>query len=148
MLVQFCNNLSDKNTLSKEIRGGYSVEFECKGPVSLYDPLIEVQTSADLTQYDYAIISDWRRKYFVDPHNVKAIGANRFEVQLVCDSLSTFADQIKGVNCVIDRTEGSGGSPYLPSEVFVANCKHKTDILPFTGGLSDSGAFILITAGG
>lgn len=141
--------VSEKNKLYKKFTGeDMEVIFLAKDSTSLYSPVIEVQTESDITEFNYAYIPDWGRFYFIEPENVKVIGANRYEVQLVCDSLSTFADQLVSVPCVIDRTESYGGSPYIPSEAFVVNCKHKTDILKFSTGLNTNGEFILITAGG
>ena len=149
MNLNLLYNDSDPNVLHKKIRSsGISLQFVFKDRSSLYNPTIIVQTSEDLTKYNYASIPEWNRYYFVNPNNINVIGANRYEVTLTCDSLTTFADQIIGVPCIIDRAEGLGGSRYLPSEAWVANCKHKTDILSFSSGLLDSGEFILITAGG
>lgn len=149
MQVTMMQNLSAKNKLNKLFSaGGSTFDFVAKDKMSLYSPVILLNSDEDITKYNYAYISEWGRYYFVDPENVKVIGQNRYEIQLVCDSLSTFADQLLGVTCVIDRTENYGGSPYLPSEAYVANCKHKTDIIDFPSGLNDSGEFILITAGG
>lgn len=141
--------ISEKNRIQKRFTGEeYGIDFLAKDSTSLYSPIIELQSDSDILAYNYAYIPDWGRYYFVEPENVKVIGANRYEVQLVCDSLSTFGSQLLSVPCVIDRTESYGGSPYIPSEAFVVNCKHKTDILKFTTGLNTTGQFILITAGG
>ena len=149
MQITLMQSLSAKNKLNKLFSAaGSTFDFVAKDKMSLYSPVIILYSEEDLTKYNYAYISDWSRYYFVDPENVKVIGQNRYEIQLVCDSLSTFADQLLGVTCVIDRTENYGGSPYLPSEAYVANCKHKTDIISFPSGLNDTGEFILITAGG
>lgn len=149
MMIELKRCISAKNRLYKQFTGeDYAAEFVTKSAKSLYDPVIELQTESDIFEFNYGFIPDWGRYYFIDPHNVKITGRNRYEVQLVCDSLSTFASQIVGVPCVIDRTEKYGGSAYINSEAFVVNCKHKTDILKFTTGLNTTGEFILITAGG
>ena len=141
--------LSPENQLYKKFGAEtLDVNFKCKEPVSLYDPLIILETPDDISKYNYAFISEWGRYYFLDPHNVEAIHENIYSIRLRCDSLSTFADQVVAIPCIIDRTESAGGSPYLRSEAHIVNCKHKTDILNFPNGLNDTGEFILITAGG
>ena len=149
MQISLHQNLSSKNTLVKQLSADVlTIDFVAKDDTSLYNPVIELYSDEDITRYNYGYISGWSRWYFIEPYNVKVIGQNRYRIQLVCDSLSTFAGQIIGVPCIIDRTENYGGSPYLQSEAFVANCKHKTDIIKFPYGLNDTGEFILITAGG
>ena len=149
MRMMLKQNLSAKNKLYKLFSAEMlDVEFVAKDSTSLYNPVIELYSDEDITKYNYGYIEDWKRAYFINPYNVKVAGHNRYEVQLECDSLSTFADQLVGVPCIIDRTENYGGTPYLNSEAFVANCKHKTDIINFPSGLNDTGEFILITAGG
>ena len=149
MQIILQQNLSPKNKLYKELSANnLTIDFVIKNSASLYDPVIELYADEDITKYNYATITTWGRSYYIDPHNITVVGQNRYEIQLICDSLSSFADQLIGVPCIIDRTENYGGSPYLQSETYVSNCKHKTDIIPFASGLNDSGEFILITAGG
>lgn len=149
MQITLKKTISPKHQMFKQFEAQeLTLDFVAKSAVSLYDPIIIIQTEEDLTQYNYASVSDWSRLYFVDPKHVNVIGENRYSIQLFCDSLSTFADQLIGIPCIIDRTENAGGSPYIHSEAFVTNCKHKTDIINFPSGLNDTGEFILITAGG
>ena len=149
MNITLYDCLSSPNYLTKQLSSDYlEVEFVAKKMLSLFDPIIEVYTEQDISKFNYGFIADWRRFYFIDPHNVRALAENRYEIQLECDSLTTFKDQLVDVPCIIDRTENYGGSPYLNSEAYVANCKHKTDIIQFPSGLNDTGEFILITAGG
>ena len=149
MNITLMINLSDPNVLDKILASdNLPINFVFKGPSSLYDPTIIIQTEEDITRFNYAYIAEWGRYYYINPDNVNVVAQNRYEMILECDSLSTFSEQLKNETCIIDRTENYGGSPYLQSEAYVANCKHKTDIIPFSSGLSDSGEFILITAGG
>ena len=141
--------ISPDNQLYKQFAADtLDLDFVAKNPVSLYDPVIILQTDQDLSAFNYATITEWGRSYFLDPHNIEVIAENRYSIKLQCDSLSTFADQIIGIPCIIDRTENVGGSPYIRSEAHVVNCKHKTDIINFPSGFNDSGEWILITAGG
>lgn len=149
MWIDLMQTYSDPNVLRKKLSADvFTVEFVFKDKSSLFNPTIILQTEDDLSKYNYAYIQEWNRYYFIDSSKINVIAHNRYEIELECDSLSTFADQIIGIPCIIDRTEKVGGSRYIPSEAWVANCKHKTDILSFSSGLLDTGEFILITAGG
>lgn len=149
MQIELMINQSEVNSLYKKQKANsVTFDFVFKDRSSLFNPVIILQATEDISIYNYAYIPEWGRYYFLDPKNVNVIGANRYEITLNCDSLTTFADQIIGIPCIIDRTENYGGSRYIPSEAFVANCKHKTDIIQFPSGLLDNGEFILITAGG
>jgi hypothetical protein len=49
---------------------------------------------------------------------------------------------------VLENSEAVGINEYLPSEIWTATAKTKTDIKAFPAGLSDTGEYILITSGG
>ena len=65
-----------------------------------------------------------------------------------CDVLMSYKDEIKGLNAILNNTQGTGLSNYLASPNWVNLVKTKTDIRVFPYGLSEQGEFILITAGG
>lgn len=148
MQVSFFINRSPKNALHKSLGNGSGYDFVFKSSASLNKPIITLQTNDDLTIYNYCYIPNWSRYYYINPNNVTVQAGNRYEIELECDALMTFASQIAGNRAIIDRTESVGGSNYINSEAFVATCKHKTDILNFPAGLNTNGTFILITAGG
>ena len=59
----------------------------------------------------------------------------------------SFKDSILASRVLVNKSE-SNGNNYLSGSNWVSNCKAKTDIISFSGGLLNDGQYILITAGG
>ena len=68
-----------------------------------------------------------------------------YDISLKSDPLKSF--NLGSVTGVVIEAQNIGNN-YLEHRHFVRNVKSKTDILPFSSGLLDSGEYILITAGG
>ena len=117
-----------------------------KGESSIINPTLILEYKVPLIGVNYVFIPDWNRYYFLNDMRVATGG--RCEIDLSVDVLQSFKEQILKCGVILSDTEMTGVNNYLPSESFVVNCKHKTDIVNFSNGLLDNGEYILITAGG
>ena len=146
MIVNLCNTPSENNTIGKEITTIASADCTVKSDVSFINPTIIVAYNGNIKGINYAHIEEWGRYYFV--RDKRGLTGGRYEIDLECDVLQSFADGIKQCPAILAETEKTGLNRYLPSPAYVRNVKSKTDIINFSGGLLDNGEFILITAGG
>lgn len=145
MTITLYNNSSEPNKISKHLTpvstalsGSLRNESEMVNPVVL----IEGNVSS-LQNANYARIESFGRYYYIT--EMKSVRNNIVELHLHTDVLMSF--NISAVSGVVIEAENVG-SDYLQGRQFVRLVKSKTDILPFSGGLLDSGEYILITAGG
>ena len=146
MKVEIYKNLSENSVIGKNKTLVYETECEIKGESSIINPVLSLQYNEQVFASNYVYIPAWGRYYFID--DVRVMTGGRVEVSLSVDVLESFKVPILELNVILSDTEQTGLNNYLPSESFVVNCKHKTDIINFSNGLSDNGEFILITAGG
>lgn len=146
MTVEIYKNLSENSVIGKNKTLVYQTPCEIKGESSIINPVLILQYSEQLFASNYVYIPAWSRYYFID--DVRVLTGGRVEVSLSVDVLESFKDSILELNVILSDTEKTGVNNYLPSESFVVNCKHKTDIVNFSNGLLDNGEYILITAGG
>ena len=146
MNVEIYKNLSENSVIGKTKTLVYQTQCEIKGESSIINPVLILQYNEQLFASNYVYIPAWSRYYFID--DVRVLTGGRVEVSLSVDVLESFKDSILELNVILSDTEQTGLNNYLPSESFVINCKHKTDIVNFSNGLLDNGEYILITAGG
>lgn len=145
MTITLYNNSSEPNKISKHLTpvstalsGSLRNESEMVNPVVLIEGNI-----SSLQNANYARIESFGRYYYIT--EMKSVRNNIVELHLHTDVLMSF--NISAVSGVVIEAENVG-SDYLQGRQFVRLVKSKTDILPFSGGLLDSGEYILITAGG
>lgn len=146
MTIQLCNTADENNVINKTIASIDTVNATIKGDSSIINPTLILEYKTPLIGVNYVYVPDWNRYYFVKDILVETGG--RYEIDLSVDVLQSFKEQILKCGVILSDTEQTGINNYLPSESFVVNCKHKTDIVNFSNGLLDNGEYILITAGG
>ena len=146
MKVEIYKNLSENSVIGKSKTLVYETECEIRGESSIINPVLILQYNEQIFASNYVYIPTWGRYYFID--DVRVMTGGRVEVSLSVDVLESFKASILELNVILADTEQTGLNNYLPSESFVANCKHKTDIVNFSNGLLNNGEYILITAGG
>lgn len=105
-------NLSEANRMTKTFATGgdksYTGAF--RSEMSLLNPVFVIETTDDLTQYNYAEIDSFNRKYFA---TIRAVGYKLWEISCNVDVISTYADGIKASKGLIKRTGKTGKINYF-----------------------------------
>ena len=144
MTIELYNNLSDPNTVIKNITLVSTLAGSLRNETeTLIHPRILIESSS-FPSVNYAYIADFGRYYFINA--ITAIRNNIWEIALSVDVLMSF--NLASVTSILIESESVNSNRYLPSRGFVKTCKTKTDIVNFQSGLLDTGEYILITAGG
>ena len=113
---------------------------------SVINPIITVEAPVTLIGYNYCYIPDFSRYYYVV--DVKSMRNNLWAVTLRVDVLMSFQNDILNTPAIIDHTTQQDTTDYMNSNVWQSLVKDKTDIINFSSGLSETGGYVLITAGG
>ena len=142
MIVNLYNNESPANKISKSITLLAALEGQLVNETNVVAPLIRIYDTS-FPAFNYAHIPLFNRYYFL--RDVRQIRNDVWEISLESDALMSF--NIGSVSGIVVENHDNG-SNYLEHRHFVRNVKSKTDIIPFSSGLLDSGEYILITAGG
>lgn len=144
MNIILYNNVSEKNKIDKTITSVATLTGSIKEPSSIINPVIMIEYN-DPTAFNYVYIEEFNRYYFVN--DVIVVRNNLLKLSLTVDVLESFKTSILAQNVIISKNADLFDN-YLPDENLMTLVKTKTDIVNFSGGLLDSGEFILITAGG
>ena len=142
MIVNLYNNESPANKISKSVTLLGALEGQLKSETNIVSPVLRVYHN-DFPAFNYAQIPAFNRYYFLK--DVRNVRNDIWDILLQSDPLMSF--NIGSVSGILVEGE-NGGSEYLEHRHFVRSVKSKTDSLPFSSGLLDSGEYILITAGG
>lgn len=103
LTVKMQINGSPKNKIGKTLTGDKTYTCWLKDRTSILRPVIVLETSDDLTGYNYMSISELGRNYFVD--DIISLHANLWEIHAHVDVLETYGTSIKANTAVIRRQE-------------------------------------------
>ena len=147
MEIKLCNTSDSIVKLKKTVTEGVTLNCLLKENTSIIDPVLIIESSQPVYDYNYVYIPMFRRYYYRT--DIRSIGFNRWEFTAHVDVLKSYYEDIISNSAIIEGTEQVQINKYLPDEnVFITNCKRLTNIINFPSGLNETGEFILITAGG
>lgn len=146
MLITFYNNLSEKNVIRKTLSNALPLAGTLREATSVTNPTITIESPVTIVGYNYCYIPDFARYYYVV--DVKSMRNNLWAVTLRVDVLMSFKNSILNTPAIIDHATQQDTTDYMSSNVWQSLVKDKTDIINFSSGLSETGGYILITAGG
>lgn len=76
-----------------------------KEPTDIMNPVILIQSSTNLSAYNYLYMVDWGRYYFIN--NITYVRNELYQLDCHIDVLFTYKTQIGGLSAVISRQESS-----------------------------------------
>lgn len=130
----------NKEPLLQELqRGSITIKDDC----SLTDPVIYINTSADIRNINYMKLGSFF--YFARVEMMP--GGNMYRVIGRRDPLTSFKDEILMLDAIVDKNEYEI-NPYLNDGSYIVEERQKTEVLNFPLGFEETGRYILITAGG
>lgn len=147
MQITLCNTSSERNIINKVIQDVISVNAVIKGELSVENPVLILDYTGDSNNVNYMKIPELQRTYFIN--EIIKLTGHRYEIHGKSDVLESFKNGILGMNCIIDKQQGTDKSNlYLDDGSFVVENKEFNSVINFPNGFNDTGEYILITAGG
>lgn len=136
---------SEKNKLEKVLTDSQVFTGTLRGITSVISPEIDLEVE-NPTGFNYAYIPDFGRYYFIN--DMVSIRSGLWKISMRVDVLMSFKSDILNSRGIIVDTESVNADVYQEHDSWNTKVKNKTDIIPFSNGLLESGEYILITAGG
>lgn len=134
---------SDRNKLTKSLSSAMSFEMVLKEPSDVLHPVIRVNTSTNLSGYNYAHIERYGRYYYIE--KIETTPNNFWEITMTVDPLMTYKDYIERVSGTITRSETIFDA-YLNDPNYNAESYRKYVTKRFPNAIDDD-CFILMTVG-
>ena len=139
----FLYKTADENSkLEKTLSEEVSLVGALRDASSIITPSILIQSNP--IGYNYAYIPEFGRYYYIK--NITAFRKGAYIVDLKCDVLMSFKNEIKELSGVVSRL--TSGSPYADRDVLCSvKEEHRRIGFPETPFTKD-GSYILIAKGG
>lgn len=138
----FYQNTSKKIEVNKSLTQVSSFTGNWKNDTGVRTPTIVIESN-NFPTGNYVFIADFSRYYYIS--EVRPITNNIFEIDLICDVLMTFADDIKASGAIIARQENKWNM-YLNDGTFKTLQNPKFWVKAFPAGFTTQN-FVLLTAG-
>lgn len=145
MVITLCVNMSATNKIGKSLASMTAYEGTLREECSAINPVVLMQVD-NPTGYNYGYIPDFGRYYYIT--DMVSVRTGLWRISFKVDVLESFRNEIISCSVILSDTENTGAETYLSGRVWKSKVKQLTDIMTFPSGLSESGHFILITAGG
>ena len=143
MTIKLYKNLTDKNHLDKDITQiGPDITGHLRNDCSIVDPIVLLELNVDLTNCNYAYITEFGRYYFI---NNIVIKGKLYEVKMHVDVLSTYKDVIRSNTAIVSR-QANNYNLYLQDGVIKTYANPHIQVAQFPSGFTDFN-FIFSVAG-
>lgn len=141
MQLKLYKSLDEKNRIRKTLTGELILNGALRDNSSVIKPTILIQT--DPLDYNYAYIPEFGRYYYIT--NITAFRKNAWLIDLKCDVLMSYADDIYKLRALIDREE-TQSQQYVSGD-FVLDARHNTEKIAFNNPFTEKN-YILVTLKG
>ena len=103
MQITFYKTDDNDNVINKTLTDDVTIPLYLKGQFDVINPILIMSNASgiDFRKYNYAVISDFDRLYFV--RNVTQVNAKIYQLYLECDVLETFKHDILECNARFKR---------------------------------------------
>ena len=147
MEVILYKNSSENNVIGKSLAQIKSVECNLKNDVSIINPTLVLNYTANIFESNYCFIPKFNRYYFIN--EIVPITADRCIVKCRVDVLESFKNNILNLDCIVDKQEKEiASNKYINDGSFVTTSKQFNRMIEFPNGFNETGSYILICAGG
>lgn len=140
-------NSADNRKLDKTegLSNAYTFSISMKEGDDLINPSIIIDSSVDLTKYNYGKITELGRYYYINAERL--INTNQYILHMEEDVLMTYKSDILNLVCIIDKQENNFNS-YIDDGSYVSQVDDFMNRYTFSKGFSAQPYNILICAGG
>lgn len=143
--ISLFKTASENNRVVKTLTDEKQLSGELRNQTSVLNPSIRIESSDNISTYNYAYISEFGRYYYIT--DIVSVRTNCWIVSLRCDVLMSYKDEIKSITGVIVRQE-SNPNKLLVDRLERIQSNKEIDILYYPYAFSKNLQFILVTAGG
>lgn len=146
LTVNLMQNKSPVEKIGKNIAVGTSASCALKDGTSVLRPVLRIQTSDNVYDYNYLRITEFNRYYFID--DIISLNNNIWEVKAHVDVLETYKNAILANTAVIKRQQNQYNL-YLDDPDFHVYNYEKLQTLQFpANSFNKALKYVLVVNGG
>ena len=122
---------------------GFSLTGNLKEDCDVCDPVIEIESSSNLSGFNYAYIPDFSRYYYIE--KIENTGANFWRISMHVDVLNTYHEALLNCECIAANSYNRFNM-YLPDSNYKAYQNDKILVNRFPSGFDLNHARFVLTA--
>lgn len=145
MNVTLYINKSEYNRLDKSLESPVSLDGNFRGEADVLNPTITVNSSANLSGYNYFYIPMLSRYYFITSMSINPNGI--WIITGKVDVLTSYKNTIRQQKAVIARNE-SQWNLYLPDNCFKTSVRRRVQTKEFPTHFNQIPSYIIAFGGG
>lgn len=135
---------SENKKADKNVDYSLNLEGNLRENCSLKNPKVLIETSENISKYNYCKIDSFGRVYFIS--EISVVRTNLYEIQLKCDVLSSFISEIRENTAIVRRQENLWNL-YVDDGSFRTYQNSKIVVNKFPSGFTNK-SFVLCVSGG
>lgn len=144
MIIKIYTNNSEKIAISKNLTELMTVSGVLRDTTSLQTPTIILNRNiSDLINCNYVFIEDFNRYYYVN--NITSVKQNLTQLDLSCDVLMSFKDDILKQSAIIKKQQDSWNL-YIDDGSFTAQQNSRIQVKTFPNSIEGE-SYVLVLAG-
>lgn len=128
--ITLYQTISENNMVNKVLLNSKQFTAVFKSNTVTINPIIELETTENITQHNYCYIDVLHRYYYIS--DIEYIIGHIYRIHLSVDVLMSHKNGIKNMVCIVDRTQEKGKSySDLPNENYINDTSMRTEIKEF-----------------
>lgn len=145
MKITLYFNNSEPNKMRKDLAEISTVDGTLRTQSSVIDPIVRIDGRLNLSRVNYMYIDGFQRYYFI--RDIVSVRTGIWEIYAHVDVLSTYANEVAALPCVIGRNEYEYNL-FLPDDRFIVNANRLVQTVEFPYKFPTSGSNYIITITG
>ena len=118
-----------------------TINAELKTSSDIIKPIFILSYTENLNECNYLYCESYKRYYYIQ--NLRFLTGNRIELECYIDVLNTYKNEIKNINCVIERQENFFNSQYNDNLIPVRSERYIT--AHSIGTMNDNSIILTVT---
>lgn len=143
MNISLYVNKSENERIKKNLTGAKTFAGSLREETSVIDPVIMIETTDNITKYNYCYIPEFGRYYFI--RNISVVRNKLYKINCHVDVLMSFSSEILANSGVIERQQNKWDL-YLADPDFQVESKTQIITKKFPGSFTGQ-HYILAIAG-
>lgn len=131
----------DNRKVNKNFAIIKTINAELKNNTDIINPVFILNYIDVLNDCNYLYCDKYKRYYYI--RNLRFLTGNRIELECYIDVLNTYKNEIKNINCVIERQENFFNSQYSDNLIPVRSERYIT--AHSIGELNNSSIILTVT---
>lgn len=139
-----CTDENNKVLKTPDLTTSVAVTGTFRADISVLNPVFRIESTADLTAYNYCYIADFNRWYYITDITIVRNGMYEFKCKV--DVLFTYSTEIYALKAVVKRQQEEFNT-YLNDSQYMSLNYPRVQTYAFPNGFSSTFNYILTTTG-